>query len=314
MSRAENGRPPEVSAVVLTWNATEIASNCVSSLLANDYPNLHVIVVDNGSETPAGEEIKARFPSVELVVLPENRGFTGGANAGLARCLEGDADYIFFLNNDTIVAENAISALVRELEARPRVGAATALLLFSEQEKPERTCHFYTASIHRDSALHEHFEIGTPMSSRQWPTASTDFAPACALMFRAEALAEIGLFDESLGTNWEDYDLCLRLIDANWPMITVGDAEVIHIGGVTTGRLSPYINYYYTRNRLICLFRHGSPLGILRSSVFTARTFWRHIRSYGFTNWPCHRSFVRAIFDFLVGVRGKGHPPTNRAG
>jgi GT2 family glycosyltransferase len=143
------------------------------------------------------------------------------------------------------------------------------------------------------------------MTERSWPTAKTDFAPACALMFRAQALRDIGLFDESFGTCWEDYDLCMRFVDAGRSFVAVGEAEVVHDHGATTGKASPYITYYFTRNRLICLSRYGRPLGVLRCSPSILRSFWWQMKEYGLSNWACHRAFARGVADFLLGVRGE---------
>lgn len=291
---------PLVVAVVLTWDDTELAARCIQSVLENDYRSLRVVLVDNGSASPCGSKLQQQFPSIEVVALPVNQGFTGGSNRGLERALELAADYVFLLNNDTIVDSKAISTLVAALEQRTDAGAATALLLLPGEEK---RVGFYTGTIERDCAMHDHQEVNTPVASRDWPTVETEFAPACALLFRAAALREVGLFDERLGTNWEDYDLCVRFKDAGWPMLAVGNAQVVHLHGATTGRNSPYITYYYARNRLICLARYGRPWGILRRSLYILRSFYWQVRSYGFANWACHAAFVRGVVDFALGIR-----------
>lgn len=299
---------PAVAAVVLTWNDTKMASACIQSLLENDYPRLTVILVDNGSREPCGERLAAEFPDIDLVVLPENRGFTGGCNAGLERGLDLGSDYLFLLNNDTVVAPQAVGRLVRALEGRPDAGAATALLL--QPGEPKRV-GFYSGVLDTDCAMHWHAvgNDGVPHHARDWPTAETEFAPACALMFRARALREVGLFDDRLFLNWEDFDLCVRFQRAGWPMLVVGDAEVVHAHAATTGHVSPYITYYSVRNRLICLFRHGSAGGILRSAIRIARSFWWQVRDYGLGNRECHRALLLGAFHALTGVRGRGSPP-----
>jgi len=301
---------PSVFAMVLTWNDTEMASQCIQSLRKSDYGQLEIVLVDNGSAEPCGERLAAAFPEIDVVVLPENRGFTGGCNAGLARALERGADYVFLLNNDTVVDPGAVSALVRELEARQDVGAASALILFGDGKRVQ----FHTGIIDRDVARHTHPRSGEKVRSGDWPTTETQFAPACALMLRTAALRAVGTFDETLGTCWEDYDLCLRFEAAGWRLIVVGDARVTHRHGATTGRVSPYITYYMTRNRLICLFRHGRPSKMLARSLFLARSFWWQIKQYGLRNWECHRAFVKAWIHFALGVRGEGRAPKIRRG
>lgn len=299
---------PHVIAVVLTWNDTDMVKTCIRSVLANSYEPKAVVLVDNGSHPPAWPVIKETFPFVEVVPLPENMGFTGGCNRGIERALDLGADYIFLLNNDTVVHEQAIAHLVRAMEARPDVAMASAVLLFPGEE---RRVQFYRSRLLRDCARHVRFGEGETLAEKHRGIIETEFAPACAVLFRPEALRQVGLFDERLFTNWEDYDLCCRFLDAGWKLVTVGDAEVVHAHGKTTGRISPFITYFFARNRLVCLFRYGRPWGILRNALPIARTFFHQMRAYGLTNWPAHRAFLCGIADFLLGIRGKGHAPEN---
>jgi len=300
---------PYVTAVVLTWNDAEMASGCIRSVLGNTYPSKDVILVDNGSDPAVADVLGREFPSIEVLRLDENQGFTGGCNRGIERAIARDADYVFLLNNDTVVHEAAIEELVDAAEARPDAAAASALILL---QGAGQEIQFYKGVVHRDAAHHVHPGEGERLDERHRTTVETEFAPACALLLRTAALREVGLFDEGLFTNWEDYDLCCRFLDAGWRLITAGRAEVVHAHGQTTGRISPFITYFFTRNRLICLFRYGRPLAILRKCPFILRTFFWQVRAYGFGNWPAHRAFLKGILHFLLGVRGGGKAPGER--
>ncbi len=301
-------RNPFVGVVILTWNDTEMTGECLKSVFASSYDNRRVVLVDNGSKEPCGRKLQDVFPNIDLIVLPKNKGFTGGANAGLRRAMEFDPKYIFFLNNDTVVGAQSIGRLVHALEARDDCGIAHALLLYPN----ERRVQFYTASIDRNLAQHRHQEVDTPLDSRHWPTVECEFVPSCAILFRTAALKETGLYDETFGTSWEDYDLCIRFSDAGWKIIAVGDAHVEHRSHQTTGNVSAYITYYSTRNRLICLRRHGTFRGVLFRAPLIARTFYWQIKSYGLKNWACHRSFARGLWDFITGRRGEDTAARNR--
>jgi GT2 family glycosyltransferase len=300
---------PKVVAVVLTWNDIDMTTRCVESLFATGYRGLGIVVVDNGTKPPSCPILKERFPSLEPVQLPENLGFTGGCNRGLTRAMELGADYVFLLNNDTIVGANAIEQLVKAIQARPDIAMASAVLLYPG---PEKRIQFIESKLLRNVGGQVRSHENELLSDEHRKIYDVDFAPACAVMFRPQALKEVGLFDETLFTNWEDYDLCCRLLDRGWKIITVGTAEVVHAHGQTTGRTSPFITYLFTRNRLICLFRHGETRAILRHSPRILRQFYWQVKSYGFTNWPSHKAFVSGVADFLMGVRGKGHVPTDR--
>lgn len=293
---------PLVVAVVLTWNDTEFTTQCLKSVFDSDYGNLRVVLVDNGSVPPRGPELQEAFPEVVLVQNEVNQGFSGGANRGMEQALAMGADYVHLLGNDSILEPDAITHLVEAMEARPDVGAATPLLLFTGEP---RLVQFYRAEYDRELALHSHYHIGEPLESRSWPDTESEFIPCVALCFRAKALREVGLMDEVFGTCWEDFDICLRFHDNGWKYLTVGDARAVHYGSYTTGRESPYITYYTTRNRLICLSRYSSRWVWLRRAVPLARSFWNQIKTYGVGNWACHKAFIHGFWDFLFNVKGE---------
>lgn len=303
------GNAPLVVAAVLTWNDTEMTTECLRSVFANDYSNLKVVLVDNGSSEPCGMRLKEQFPDIDLVVLPENRGFTGGANQCLKRGLDMGADYVQLIGNDSVLAPTVFSSLVGEMEINKQAGAASPLILNPGGE----TVQFYYATLDRNQCKHIHFEFGKSLDSRVWPMRESEFIPYIAMMFRAKALREVGLLDEAFGTCWEDYDHIIRLADAGWSLLMVTDTSLEHKSGGTTGRDSPYIIYYLTRNRLICLFRYAEPRGALRHSPKLLLTYLRQIKQNG-TDLESQRAFFKGITDFLIGVRGTGKPPVNRRG
>ncbi len=301
---------PRVVAVVLTWNDTTLTTRCLQSVFASDYPQLQVVLVDNGSEPPCGPQLQQQFPAVTLIQNPHNQGFSGGANRGLEKALEMGADYIHLIGNDATLAPDAISKLVSACEQQPDVGAAGPLLL--DSVRPD-TVQFYTAQLDRDQAAHYHEHVGDVHADQEWPTVDSEFIPCVALLFRAKALRTVGLLDESFGTCWEDYDLCLRLHDAGWRYLMVGAATAVHVGSFTTGRTSPYIVYYTTRNRLICLRRYSRDLHSPRRWWSLLRSFIWYMRQYGLLNWRCHLALMRGFWDYFLR-RARGEALRTRAG
>lgn len=292
---------PLVCVVVLTWNDTSMTRTCLRHVFDSTYRNMRVILVDNGSREPCGQVLKAEFPDVELIEITQNRGFAGGGNVGLNHALSLEPKYILHLNNDAFVQPTAIERLIRTMEADAGIGIAHALLLYPNEERVQ----FYRATVDRDLAWHDHHDVGEMLSSRQWPLVDSPFVPACVILYRSEALKRVGLYDETFGTSWEDYDLCLRFGDAGWRIVTVGDARSVHRSHQTTGTSSPYIIYHMTRNRLVCLGRYGSRSAILRRLPRIARSFYWSIRDYGFTNWSGHKSLALGMWDFLRGNMGE---------
>jgi hypothetical protein len=292
---------PLVCVVILTWNDTEMTRKCLQHVCASSYSNLRVILVDNGSREPCGRRLASEFTEVELLELPKNRGFAGGGNVGIERALGYDPEYVLHLNNDAFVSPTAIERMVHTMQQRPDCGIAHSLLLFPNEDRVQ----FYSAVVDRDIAFHRHDFVGVRHTSRSWPVVESDFVPACVILYRAEALRKLGAYDESFGTSWEDYDLCLRFRDAGWRIITVGDAVSEHYVSQTTGTKSPYIIYHMTRNRLICISRFADRKSLARRVPLLLRSFYWDVRRYGLKNWTGHRSFALGVWDYLRGNLGE---------
>jgi GT2 family glycosyltransferase len=111
-----------VEVLILQHNQSEMTARCLDSVFAQDYENLSVTLVDNGSD-PGHLSISKRYP-VRLIALPENIGFVRGMNVAWERS---SADVVCLLNNDTILATSTIKRLVRALHIEEAIGWVSAV-------------------------------------------------------------------------------------------------------------------------------------------------------------------------------------------
>ena len=86
---------PRVYCVVINWNGWRDTVACLGSLVAQDYPSLTMLVVDNASTDDSVARIREAFPGIELLQSDENRGFAAGSNVGIRRALEKDAEFVW---------------------------------------------------------------------------------------------------------------------------------------------------------------------------------------------------------------------------
>lgn len=108
---------PVLSIVVLAWDQLHYTQRCVESIRQNTDVPYELILVDNGSEAEAAAY--AEQAGDQVVLNPENFGFSRGMNQGLARA-RGRA--IAFLNNDTVMPPGWASPLLETLDAQERAG------------------------------------------------------------------------------------------------------------------------------------------------------------------------------------------------
>lgn len=105
----------KVIIITINYNLSSETISCVKSILASDYEDLLIYLIDNGSEPQDYNSLIDSFGSnskVRILRIEKNCGYVGGVNYGLKKVLKTDSDYIIIMNNDTIIDKVAISYLV----------------------------------------------------------------------------------------------------------------------------------------------------------------------------------------------------------
>ena len=246
---------------MLTWNGLEDTLACLASLEASTWPELEVIVVDNGSVDGTGSAIRSQYPAVVLVQNGRNLGFAAGNNVGIRVALTHETDAVLVLNNDTIVPVDAVERLVGALGEDPSAGACSPVISYSEA--PERlwfagaTYDPMRGRAGRASA----YESGASLPSRP---VRIDRAAGAAMLVRRQVVEAVGLFAEELFYLHEDVDWSLRIRAAGWHILLVPDARIIHKVAASQGGTphTPTTAYYGTRNDLELGRRYSARTGM----------------------------------------------------
>ena len=124
--------PPVVGIVLVNYNGMRFVPECLELLAAIDYLNARIVLVDNASTDGSPEWIATHHPQVALIRLPNNRGVTGGNNAGIDWCLVRDCDYVLLLNNDTVVEPDFLTRLLAV--AMPRTLVTPKILFYDDRK------------------------------------------------------------------------------------------------------------------------------------------------------------------------------------
>lgn len=235
-----------VDVVVLNWNGWQDTLACLSSLQNLDYPSFRLLLVDNGSTDGSIEHIRAAMPSLELLPTGVNLGFGGGCNIGLRHALARGADYVWLINSDATVDAGALSALVREAEAHPKVGAVGSVLY--EADQPNRVQLWGGGTVN----------LGLGRAQHRMAAGALDFISGASILLRRAALEEVGLFDQvTFFMYWEDTDLGFRLRKAGWQLAVANDSCVWHKQSASLGKGSPLLDEYFTRSAFRFFKRHA---------------------------------------------------------
>ena len=123
--------------VTLNWNLSDETIVCVESVLAARVAQERVVIVDNGSTDNSVAVFAAHFGSVlHLIRNEQNLGFAGGMNTGIRYALERGAASVLLLNNDTVIHQTMVEALLAADEALDEPGVLGPAIYY--YDNPER--------------------------------------------------------------------------------------------------------------------------------------------------------------------------------
>jgi N-acetylglucosaminyl-diphospho-decaprenol L-rhamnosyltransferase len=221
---------PQVAVVIPSWNSATLLPALLDSLAA-DPEQVELLVVDNGSRDGTLELLRER--GAPHVALSRNVGFAAAVNRGAA---ETAAPLILGLNADTVVVPGAIGTLAAALVADPGLGGVQPRLLQLEGDGPgdPAAARLYSAGMAL-TADGRAFEAGAgEAQSKGWSREREIFGVCgAAFLLRRELFAELGGYDESYVSFYEDVDLNVRARTAGWRFAYVPEAAVWHAGNAS---------------------------------------------------------------------------------
>ena len=243
-----------ISVIIPHYNGIDHLQTCLTALREQTYPDIEVILADNGSQDESVAFVQENFPAVRVLELGHNLGLATAINRA-TRIAQGDI--IAPLNNDTEVAPQWAEALVQRLNEFPEAGiVASKMLLFDQRN----TLHSAGDGFGRD---------GIPVNRGVWQKDEGQFDNdtyifgGCggAVAYRRTMLDEIGLFDEDLFMYLEDVDLNWRAQLAGYKAVFAPNAVVYHHLSATGG--GAFASYYTGRNTILVLLK-ALPAPLLR--------------------------------------------------
>ena len=231
----------DLAVVVVNYNAGEYLARCVASVVeAAGALAVDVLVVDNASHDGSARLAVARAPQVRLIENPNNRGLSAAWNQG-ARSV--DAPWILFLNPDAEVCRGDLDAFVSAGERRPDVAVLGPVIRNPDGTVYESGRVFPTVVQAVGHAFLGPFAPDNRFTrayrQASWDRTTereVDWVSFAAMLIRRSAFDQVGGFDEGFWLYGEELDLCARLRDAGWKVLATPTLEVIHVGGVSTGR------------------------------------------------------------------------------
>ncbi len=238
--------------VVLNWNGIADTLGCLASVKKLDYTSCQTVVVDNGSDDGSVARLRAECPDVPLIEHRTNLGFTGGANAGIRYALARGADYIWLLNNDTLVEPHSLSALLAAANSDEAIALVSPLIY----DYPDtRSLQF--RGVFADLACQGLIPASTSGTAPpDDPVGKPLLLWGTALFMRATAIRRVGYLDERYFAYHEDLDYSLRTLAAGFRTVVEPRAAVYHKTPSSVRLESPFKAHLFTRNLLLFWSTH----------------------------------------------------------
>jgi GT2 family glycosyltransferase len=279
-----------VDVIIVNWNSRADTLACLDAVSAQlcEVDGATITVVDNGSRDGSIGAIKQRHPTVRLLPLGENRGFTGGVNAGLARCT---ARNVIFLNNDAIPEQGWLAALQHAMDDAPDdVVSAGGKIVSLDGQYVDFIEGLMTFDGH---AFQRGFRY--PLGTQPEPPAGGEILFACGgnMISRREALTKLGGFDDDYFAYLEDVDFGWRTWLAGGRAIFEPRAVVRHASSATSNRLGDFERgVLFERNALQTAIKNFEDLPAAAGSLFF--TYLHRLHHFATTRNPNAKELKRA--------------------
>jgi GT2 family glycosyltransferase len=297
----QHSSAPHVVTILVNWRGVEDTLECLESLLASDYPNQTIVVVDNGSGdgslekilawakgalsvTPKGAIGQKRLPNpctkpvsltliscdeleydigwlgtpqIFLIDAKRNLGFAGGMNLGISFALSrGDVQFVWVLNNDTIVARDCLLRLVGRIAQDDAIGMCGCRVLYYDD--PSIIQALGGARISRvlgrsrliGNGLIATTEVNNSIIEKQF-----DHLCGVSMLVTRSFIQQVGPMEESYFLYYEEADWAERA-KPHYRLAYADKAVVYHKEGASIGssrihsRRSVLSAYFLVKSRL----------------------------------------------------------------
>jgi GT2 family glycosyltransferase len=291
--------PRDMLCIVLSFNGYADTAACLDSLRAVPAPGFDILVVDNASKDGVADALATAYPDVELVALPENRGWAGGNNVGIKIGLERGYRWICLLNNDTVFPAGQVQAWLETAHTAPPCLLHPSIYYWDEPDVAQLQ----------------------PNPKDATGLVCMGYAYGACLAVHRDVFERIGLLDERFFLQLEETDFHMRAVAVGYKAMCTSSVKIFHKESRAFGGTRAAIKTYYSiRNNLLLIEKNyrnlGAKRGALKHLYWTISTLAAetegqpHMQKLSFVRWlasraPTARAVRAGVMDYLLRRFGK---------
>lgn len=219
---------PAVSIIIVNYNTWDVLNDCLNSVKEKTIDiDYELIIVDNQSSDDSVEMILKKYPEFRLIQSPENLGF-GRANNLAAEQAAGK--YLFFLNPDTVLLNNAVKILYDYMESHADTGICGGNLFDTELQPVNSFYKMNYLVLECSTIINMRLKMG--FNDTNYPIEVKCIVGA-DLMISRMLFEQIKGFDPAFFMYFEEFDLCYRGIKKGYKIFSIPEAKIMHIHGAS---------------------------------------------------------------------------------
>lgn len=252
----------DVSIIIINYNTYNLVLDCIKSIIEKTNGiTFEIVVVDNNSMKRDIEDLNKVFPFVRLILNNKNDGFGAGNNEGNKYA---SGKYLFFLNSDTLLINNAILEMFKFMEATTTAGVCGGNLfnlnlspnISFERCKPRALVFFY--NFVADFFYRKLFNQSRYFEYGNTPKKINGYISGANFFVSKEIFDKVGGFDECFFMYYEEVDLTLRINHLGLFSYVIPQAKIIHLEGgsqlpsskMKNKWMNESRNYYFKKNKV----------------------------------------------------------------
>lgn len=268
---------------VLMWNNSIDTIACIRSLQQLDYKAKKIILVDNNSDKPYLDEVKNDLENNNIslldiivdngffsntdVTIPindnsviilnndRNSGYGSGNNVGINYSLaQPDCEYIWILNNDTLLERNALSESVEYCKKNDHIAICGSKLIYYPSDNEVQGI---AGKYHKWTVSTSHIKEVAAVRPGSEGAVTFDYVIGASMLIKRQVFEKIETFDPKFFLYFEELDLCMRARKAGFNIGTCEASIVYHKESATIGDQRSYFSmFHYYRSLKIFLKKH----------------------------------------------------------
>lgn len=292
-------KAPYAGIVIVTYNSESVIKECLKSILANNYPNMEVVVVDNASSDKTVSRIRGYFKNIHIIGNKQNVGFGSANNIGIKYLRKKNCDFFLLLNPDTVSSPTLIKKLVNIFQEDDRIGIAGCIITY---EKNHKKIWFGGGYFNKLFCFTRHKYMNQSLNSAKVKSGSVDFITGACMMINSKIIKKAGFIPEQYFLYFEDVFFCQKIKEKGFSCYLLAESLISHHVSTSTGiketnKMTPLRAYFFARNPI--LYIRENVKGHLKLTNLFGQFF---IRLPYYTFQIVRTGDIKALAAYLGGV------------